>query len=216
MGEYLAERGVVAAIAHTAATAPQIAEATRHGFSMVTHLYSAMTTVHRVDGYRIGGGVEGCLLSDSLAVELIGDGIHVPKELLQLVFKVKGADNICLVTDSTRGADFTGDNVGEFILGNKRTGSPAFIRDGVAWIPDGTAFAGSVATAENLLRTAVGIAGIPLPAAIAMMTSTPAHAMGLPRKGRLRPGFDADLVLLDDTLGVTQTFIAGKSVAGVT
>lgn len=208
MSKYLSEKGIIAAIAHTNADAPQILKAAENGFTLVTHLYSGMTTVHRKNGFRHGGGVEGCLLCDGLAVELILDGIHVPKELIQLTFKIKGVNNICLVTDSTRAAGLK--NGGEFILGNKNSGIKALIGDHVAWLPDKSAFAGSLAVFDRLIYNAVTVGGIPVEEAVQMATQTPARVMGLKNKGKLQKGFDADVVIFDEDINIQYTIIGGK------
>ena len=86
------------------------------------------------------------------------------------------------------------------------------IEDGVCKLMDRSAFAGSIATADRLLRVAANEAGIPLLDAVRMLTETPAEIMGLTQKGRIAPGMDADLVLLDESLRLTAVIAKGKSV----
>lgn len=88
------------------------------------------------------------------------------------------------------------------------------VEDGVAKLPDRSAFAGSVATTDRLVRTMVETAGIPLPEAVRMMTATPARILGVDdRKGSLQAGKDADIILFDDHIRVARTLIGGKTVA---
>ncbi len=87
-----------------------------------------------------------------MTVEIIADGIHLPKPLLQFVYKFKGADKIALCTDAMRGAGMPD---GESILGSLANGQKVIIEDGVAKMPDRSAFAGSVATTDRLVRTMV-------------------------------------------------------------
>lgn len=209
MGLALRRRGIVAAIAHSDAAHEDVARAAEHGFSLITHFYSAMSTIRREKGYRIPGVVESGLLFDEFSVELIADGHHLPPALLSLVYKAKSAARICLVTDSMRAA---GMGEGPSILGSLDDGMPVEVKDGVAVLPDGSGFAGSVATTDHLLRTAVE-AGIPLCDAVRMLTLTPARVMGVDgRIGSLTPGKDADIVVLDRSLHVVEVLAKGRAV----
>ena len=210
MADYLKERGVLCGIAHTDADATVICETTAGQYPIATHLYSGMSGVHRVDGYRHGGAVEACLLRDDIYCETICDGIHLPPELLKLIYKVKGADKMILVSDSIRGAELP--ESASFIMGNRETGYAAFIDDGVAWIPDHTAFAGSIATFDRLIRVAVTKANIPVAQAVQMASETPAKGMGLTRKGRLEAGYDADITVFDKDFTVLYTVVGGRIV----
>lgn len=206
-GDWLREHGVVAAMGHSAATAAEVRQAVLHGYTHVTHLYSACSSIIRVDGYRIAGIVECAQLYDDLTVELIADGHHLPPELIKLIYKVKGPDKICLVSDSMRAAGM-GD--GPSILGAKCGGQAVQVYNGVARMPDGLSFAGSVATADQLLRTAVGC-GIPLWDAVRMASLTPASVIGVQnRKGSIEQGKDADLVFFDQLLHVRGVLRGGS------
>lgn len=210
MAQYLTKRGIKAGIAHTNATATQILNAEKHGFTIATHLYSGMSGVTRINGYRHGGAVEGCLIADSITVELIGDGIHLPAELVHLAYRGKGPEKIALVTDSMRGAGMPENS--ECVLGNRHTGIKTVIQDGVAWLTDKSAFAGSIATYNQLIRNFVKLFKIPLPHVISMATTTPAKAMSLKNKGDLKKGFDADIVIFDDDIRIHKTIVKGKTV----
>ena len=85
------------------------------------------------------------------------------------------------------------------------------VEDEVAKLPDRTAFAGSVATSDRLVRTMVKIADVPLVEAVKMMTLTPARILGLDRtRGCIAPGMDADIVLFDEDINIKKTIIGGK------
>ena len=102
---------------------------------------------------------------------------------------------------------------GESILGSLEKGQKVLIEDGVAKLPDRTAFAGSVATADRLVRTMVNIAEVPLLDAVKMITLTPAKIMKIDnKKGSIRRGKDADLVIFDKNIKVSHTIIEGKVV----
>jgi N-acetylglucosamine-6-phosphate deacetylase len=208
MAAELVRRGILPAIGHSDATFEETCLAFDHGFTLVTHLYSAMSTVKRVGGYRIPGIIEAAWMLDGLAVELIADGKHLPPPLLRLAHRIKTPAGACLVTDAMRAAGLPD---GRYPLGGRDSGQEALVRDGVAWIADGTAFAGSVATAERLLATVVRDAGLPLNDAVAMWSSTPARVAGVQdRKGSLAVGKDADIVSLGPDFDIRLVIARGR------
>lgn len=210
MARELRERGILLSIAHSDATFEQVVEATEAGFSHVTHLYSAMSSVRRIHAFRVAGVVEAALTLDELAVEIIADGVHLPAALLQMIMKVKGTDKTMLVTDAMRAAGMPD---GDSILGSLRNGLAVIVEDGVAKLPDRTAFAGSVATADRLVRTMMKLAGVSLVDAVKMVTLTPARMLNMDnRLGRLAPGLAADIVLFDSDIQVKLTMVNGNVV----
>lgn len=211
LGRLLGSRKILPSVGHTDAVCEEVMEAFEAGYSLMTHLYSGMQGVTRRNAYRYAGAVEAAFLLDGMDVEIIADGVHLPKSLLQLIYKFKGADRIALITDSMRAA---GMPEGAYKLGSLKEGQTVVVEDGVAKLPDRSAFAGSVATADRLVRTMVEIAGVPLTDAVKMMTATPARILGVSdRKGRLEAGKDADIILFDDHIRVVRTLIDGKTVA---
>ncbi|WP_293732089.1 N-acetylglucosamine-6-phosphate deacetylase [uncultured Parabacteroides sp.] len=211
LGRLLKSRHILPSVGHTDAVCEEVTEAFESGYSLMTHLYSGMQGVTRRNAYRYAGAVEAAFLIDGMDVEIIADGIHLPKSLLQLIYKFKGADRIALITDSMRAA---GMPEGTYKLGSLKEGQTVVVEDGVAKLPDRTAFAGSVATADRLVRTMVETAGVPLAEAVRMMTATPARILGVnDRKGSLQVGKDADIILFDDHIRVARTLIGGKTVA---
>ena len=209
-GRYLRENKVLAAIAHTDAIYEEVVEAVENGYSLSTHLYSGMSGVSRKNAFRFAGVIESSLLMDELDVEIIADGIHLPSPLLKLIYKVKGPHKIALITDAMRAA---GCPPGESVLGHKDHGLKVIVEDGVAKLPDRSAFAGSVATADRLVRNMIRIADVPLLDAILMMTNTPARIMGIDHeKGSLSVGKDADIVIFDQNIQIQETIIGGRLV----
>jgi N-acetylglucosamine-6-phosphate deacetylase len=209
MGRRLSSRGILMSIGHSNATYDEVLAAVDSGYTHVTHLYSCMSSIVRRRGYRVMGVIESAYLMDSLTVEIIADGSHLPPELLRLIVKCKDNEKICLVTDSMRGAD---EKEGPTVLGSLKEAFPAIIEGGVAKLPDRSAFAGSVATTDRLVRVMVKQAGLSLEKAVAMMTRIPARIAGLETKGNLLPGKDADFILFDDNITVKKVFISGKAV----
>lgn len=208
-GDTLSQLGVAVSIGHSDATGAQVQEAVWHGFSQVTHLYSGMSMVHRENGFRVSGVVEAAFLLEALSVEVIADGCHLPPDMLRMIYRIKGPGKTAMITDAMRAA---GQTCTESFLGSRENGQRVVIADGVAKLPDGTAFAGSVATADRLLRTAVN-AGIPLPHAVQMLTQTPARMAGkFPLAGTLRTGSAADFVWMDQALQIREVYIDGNPV----
>jgi len=145
-------------------------------------------------------------------VEIIADGIHLPPPLLQLVYKIKGAKRTALITDAMRGA---GMPPGASVLGGLKNGVKVIVEDGVAKLPDRSAFAGSVATFDRLVRTMIQMAGIPLADAVEMASLTPARFMNIAdKKGSISTGKDADLVIFDDNINIETTIVNGRIIYG--
>jgi N-acetylglucosamine-6-phosphate deacetylase len=208
MAQELRKEGILFSAGHSEAKYSDAVAAIEAGYTMATHLYSSMSTIIRENGYRVPGLLEAALLHDEYAVEVIADGKHLPISLLQLIRKTKGLDRIVLVTDAMRGAGMPD---GEYLLGSLTKGQLVSVFDGIAHMPDGISFAGSVATTDRLVRVMTKQAGLPLWEAVKMMTANPAREIGIDHiKGSLDIGMDADLVLFDDDINVKSVFIGGK------
>ncbi len=209
-GKYVTSKGVLAAIAHTDAVYEEVLEAFHNGYTLATHFYSAMSGVTRRNAFRHAGVIESAYLLDEMDVEAIADGVHLPEPLLKLIYKIKGPTHTALITDAMRAA---GMPEGESILGGLKNGLRVIVEDGVAKLPDRTAFAGSVATADRLVRTMMNTAGVSLQDTIQMMTETPARIMGIQdRKGSLQVGKDADILIFDADIHIQLTMVNGRIV----
>jgi N-acetylglucosamine-6-phosphate deacetylase len=210
MGKYLRARNVLASVAHSDAVYEEVLEAFENGYSMITHLYSGMSGVMRRNAFRYAGVIESAFILDEMDVEIIADGVHLPAPLLRLIYKAKGAARTALITDAIRAA---GTEMTESVLGSLDSGMNVIIEDGVAKLPDRSSFAGSIATADRLVRTMVNMADVPLPDAIRMITSTPARILSLSStKGSLAAGKDADIVIFDDQINISLTMVKGNIV----
>ena len=200
--------GVIAAVAHTDATAEEAEQAYQWGFSHVTHFYNAVSS-HRKRGQTVyGGEVEATYLNDDVTVELIGDGCHIPKPELMLAIKIKGANGVSVITDATR---IAGTDLKEGKLGSLQNGSDVIVEDGVAKLPDRSSFAGSIATMDRCLRTLCSLYGLPMPLASKLLSLSPAKRMGIAdRKGSIEVGKDADLVIVDEKLQIQNVIVGGE------
>ena len=207
LGQTLQQHHILPSIAHTDAIYEEVEKAFTAGYTHVTHLYSAMSSVTRKNAFRYAGVVEAAYLIEDMTVEIIADGIHLPKPLLQFVYKFKGVDKTALCTDAMRGAGMPD---GESILGSLNNGQKVIIEDGVAKMPDRKAFAGSVATTDRLVRTMIYLAGVPLIDAVHMMSLTPARILHIDKeKGSLEIGKDADIVIFDNQININNTILKG-------
>ncbi len=209
-GQYIRSKGILAAVAHTDAIYEEVLAAFENGYTLATHLYSAMSGVTRRNAFRYAGVIESAYIIDEMDVEIIADGIHLPAPLLKLVYKIKKADRTALITDAMRAA---GMPPGESILGSIHNGIKVIVEDEVAKLPDRSSFAGSVATTDRLVRNMISMADVPLLDAVRMITSTPARMLGVSdKKGTLTVGKDADIVVFDQNITIDTTIIKGEVV----
>ncbi|MDI6618479.1 MAG: N-acetylglucosamine-6-phosphate deacetylase [Clostridiales bacterium] len=207
LAKELKSRGIVASIGHSNAEYEDVIRAFNIGVRHVTHIYSGMQGIHRVKGFRKLGIVESAFLIDDMTVEIIADGCHLPFELLKLIYKIKGPRKIALITDAMRAA---GRTEGESILGSRKNGQKVILKDGVAFMPDFEAFAGSIATADRLVRNMYKGVGVEIFNAVRMASLTPAEIMGCScRKGSIQEGKDADILVFDDDIKIKYVMTKG-------
>ena len=197
--DYLVAHHITPAIAHSAAEYSHVLSAFEKGNRLVTHLYSCTSTITRHGGFRHLGIIESAYLLDDMYVEAIADGCHLPAELLRLIVKLKGTDRVALITDATRAGGMTA----EEYKGGSSGGMKFIIENGVAKLPDRSAFAGSIATADQLLKQTVA-AGISIADTVKMMTEIPANIMGLKTKGKIAKGFDANFTVFDNNFNIVD------------
>jgi N-acetylglucosamine-6-phosphate deacetylase len=176
------------------------------GMRSVTHTFNCMSSARRRGVYRVGGLLEFALSEPQISCELIADGHHVSPTLMKMLYRAKGPEGICLVTDATAGAGLPDGS--RFSL----FGNDCIVEGGVCLLADRSTLAGSSARMIDLVRTMVQQVGVPLHEAVAMATQNPARAIGLENKGRLAIGADADFAVLSPELEVARTFIAGEEI----
>jgi N-acetylglucosamine-6-phosphate deacetylase len=198
---------------HTAATVKQTQAAINAGVCHATHFYDVFPCPPVTDpGVRPCGAVEAVLADPRVSVDFILDGEHVDPVAVQMALCCKGPDKVCLITDANIGAAMP-------------PGRYKFFKDEVVFAyPGGPArfsehcqFAGGLCGSGLTMNLAVGNAikmlGVDLPQAVRMASTNPARVLKLSAtKGQITENFDADLVLLNDSLEVRQTWIQGKRV----
>jgi N-acetylglucosamine-6-phosphate deacetylase len=191
------EAGLVVSIGHTNATYEQARAAIGRGARGATHVYNAM----RPFSHRDPGVIGAVLTSPEINAELIADGVHVDKAAMKLLLLAKGAERVILVSD---GLSATGMPDGKYTLG----GFEVTVSGGVCRNAEGI-LAGSTLTLDRALRNIVGL-GTSLSDAVRMLTLNPASMLGIEfKKGSLRAGADADILLLDEGLHVTNVWARG-------
>lgn len=199
--EELHQNNITASAGHSAATYQEFQQAYQAGMDHFTHLYNAMTGLH----HRKPGLVGAAFDSES-TVELIVDLIHHHQAVDRFTIQAKGVDQVILVSD---GMEAAGLKEGEYKLG----GQKVIVKDGAARLESGV-LAGSVLTLDQAVRNLMEVTELSLPEIFRMATLNPARKLNLDHKlGRLKPGFQADLVLFDQNFKVQKTFIKGEEIS---
>lgn len=186
---FCGKHGIRPSMGHDDSIDDEIDRAAEGGALSVTHLYCRTSFARRRDDAVKHLGLTECALSDGrLVCELIADGRHVPDRLMDFVFRVKGEDGICLVSDSVRT-----ENCG------------VHVENGVAMIDGKNVYAGSVTPVFGMVRHIVRNNGIPIEKAVKMATRNPAKLAGLEGMGSVREGFEARLILFDGDFNIRKT-----------
>src|SRR5580700_1006309 len=194
------EAGLVVAIGHTDATYEQARAAIARGAHHAVHVYNAM----RPFSHRDSGVIGAVLTTPEVTAELIADGVHVDETAMRLLVQAKGATGVILISDGTAA---TGMPDGKYMLG----GLEVTLTGGAVRNAEGK-LAGSALTLDRGLRNIVGL-GTPVADALRMLTLNPAKLLGIEfKKGSLRVGADADIVVMDEGLNVTQVWARGEVV----
>jgi N-acetylglucosamine-6-phosphate deacetylase len=192
--------GMVVAMGHTDATYEQARAAIAHGVHHAVHVYNAM----RPFSHRDSGVIGAVLTSPEVSAELIADGVHVEEIAMKVLLQAKGPEHMILISD---GISATGMPDGKYILGKLEV----TVSGGICRNSEGK-LAGSTLTLDRALRNIVGL-GVPLADAVRMLTLNPASLLGIEfKKGALRVGADADIVLLDEGLQLTNVWVRGAAV----
>ncbi len=196
---YLYKEGIVASIGHTNATSDEVIEASKNGVTSATHTYNAMKGLH----HRQAGTVGGVFLVDSIYSELIGDLVHVCPDAIRVLYKVKGKDKICLITDGIESKHLPD---GIYKLG----GQDVIVKGKEARLADGT-LAGSTLKMNDAIRNVKNVLNISLTDAIDLATINPARNLGIDKeKGSIALGKDADFAVIDKDLNVYMTVSNGN------
>lgn len=218
VAKFFSQHGVLVSIAHSDATYQQVLVAIENGFSHVTHIFSGMSSLRRINSYRIAGVLEATLILDDLTTEMIVDAHHLPPSLMKLVIKTKKSDRVCGVTDAISAA---GLGPGNYTLGGLNVVVERNVIDDFEISPEGCvaklsnrqAFAGSVALMIDIVKNLVLYADLPITEAVKMVTIVPARIMGIhDYRGTLTREKFADITVFDQDYQVLLTMVEGKIV----
>lgn len=198
----LRARGIVPSAAHTKASRAQILAAEAQGLGHLTHFCNQMTPLHHREVGVVGAG----LLSDTLMIEMITDRIHLCDDMVRLVWALKPADQLMLITDSMRAS---------WLPDGQKTqlgGLPVIVQDGAARLDDGSgALAGSTALFHRLFFNVLEITGLAPARVVGATAANQARSLGFHDRGRLQPGLRADLALLDpERQEIRATWVGGE------
>ena len=188
----LVARGVVVSLGHSYATLDEAERALAAGARMFTHLFNAMRPLH----HRDPGIVGAALRAPSAMVAMIADGVHVHPEILQIVYRLRGADGIILTTDRV-------DDTPSETQGGNAAGPAVF---------EGERLAGSTISMLDAVRMMASRAGVPIGEAARMAAGNPARVLGLDDRGRIAAGARADLLVISRDLELKAVFISGREV----
>lgn len=206
----LRAEGIIVSGGHDHAELEDVQAAAENGMTHCTHLYCAMSTLHKTNGHRRCGLTEYAMTHDSLTAEIIADNHHVPPLLAKMVYQAKGAKKLCVVSDAIAPSGLP-ESAGEFQLGTGDECTRVIVENGVAMVKDRSCYAGSVQSVDLMIKNLVQDAAIPLVDAVRMASLTPAEVIGIDNEcGSIEIGKRADLCIMDRNLHVRKTIIAGR------
>lgn len=186
---------VILSLGHSEANYVQSKESFGWGISHITHLFNAMTPYH-----HRAPGIVGATFDSDVTCDIIPDLIHTHPSILELVYRMK-EDKLILITDAMRAGCMKS---GVYDLG----GQAVTVSKGKASLADGT-LAGSVLKMNEALRNMVHYTSMTLIDAVNAVTSIPAEKLDV-KKGSLRVGYDADIVIFDEDFSIISTIVAGE------
>lgn len=196
--KWLVERGVTVSLGHSDATYEQALKAVRLGASHTTHHFNGMRPLHHREPGLAGAG----LMLSGLTTELIADGIHVHPAAARLMFEVKGALGLCMITDAVGCAGLP-----DGVYGGVR------MVGGEVRLLDGSSLAGSTLTQIRGLKNMMAFTGRKPEELLPSLTEVPARQAGIAdRKGALAKGKDADFVVADEQFEIVATYVRGAAV----
>lgn len=199
--DFIRSSDAVIALGHTEADYDTGVEAARAGARCLTHTFNAMPPLHHRNPSLVGAAFD-----EDLYVQVICDGIHIHPAVIRMLYKLFGAERMVLISDSMRAAGLAD---GDYEFG----ALTVQVRNKIARTLDG-ALAGSTSTLFDCVKAAIRF-GIPAEDAFKMASETPARLMGV-NKGVLKPGYDCDFIVLDDSDNICAVVSGGEVIRNKT
>lgn len=198
---YLANNSVMVAIGHSAASSDVVAKAVANGAKVVTHLYNGMKKDYSNKETLVGAAI----VNDSLGLEVILDGVHVPFNVVK-DFIAQADNRLIGITDA---APFAGLADGEYKLGEL----PVLVVDGVARLKEGGALAGSTLTMDVAFSNAIHLLGLNPVDAVAMYCSRPAAYLNEDSVGDIAVGKKANFLVMNEGWQLQKVYFEGELVS---
>lgn len=194
-GKYFSENGCLVSIGHSDALFESVKQALENGFSHVTHIHCASPWARKINEKVQAGIPEAAYLFDDMSFELIGDGLHIAPQTIEMAVKFKKKYKVSLVTDAMRAS---GTDVTESYLGAVCPENRVIIEGGVAKLPDRSSFAGSIATMDKVFFNALHNTNLSIVKVCELTSLASAVLLGVDgKKGSIANGKDADFVIAD-------------------
>jgi len=197
---YLKEKNIVASVGHTDSTYDDVALGYKAGITHATHVFNAMKGFHHREV-----GTVGAVFDLDISAEVIADGIHSVFPAIRTLLKIKGKEKVNLVTDAMMAANLRD---GLYQLG----GQDVYVKDGAARLKSGV-LAGSTLTLDKAIKNILSNTDLSLPESVALASYNSAKVIGADdRKGLIKEGYDADIVIFDENIEIKKTIVSGKIV----
>ena len=194
---------IVVSLGHTIADYNLARDCFDAGANHITHVFNAMTGLN----HREPGLIGAALNDERVFVQAIPDGIHLHPAVLNLLYKLKGPQRICLITDATAPCGLPEGSTLEGV------GGTITIRNGAVRLPNGT-LAGSALMMNDAVLRARNMLQVPLAKILQMSSLTPAEAIRMEGAiGQIKTGHSADMVLFDDDFRIHYVVVRGKVTA---
>ncbi|MDE4542565.1 N-acetylglucosamine-6-phosphate deacetylase [Thermoanaerobacterium sp. R66] len=197
---YLKEKNIVASVGHTDSTYDDVALGYKAGITHATHVFNAMKGFHHREV-----GTVGAVFDLDISAEVIADGIHSVFPAIRALIRLKGKEKVNLVTDAMMAANLRD---GLYQLG----GQDVYVKDGAARLKSGV-LAGSTLTLDKAIKNILSNTDLSLPESVALASYNSAKVIGVDdRKGLIKEGYDADIVIFDENIEIKKTIVGGKIV----
>jgi N-acetylglucosamine-6-phosphate deacetylase len=200
LAKVLISSGIVLSAGHSLATLADAYKALDAGYTAATHLFNAMPPLD----HRSPGLAAAVLLDRRFTAGMIPDGVHVHPQMIDLAWRLKGADGIALITDAVGSLGFP---PGEYVQG----GMEIVVDDTAARLKNGT-LAGSILSPDQALRNMMKFTGSKIEQILPALSRTQSRLLHLNDRGQVKPGYRADLTIIDDAGQVQLTIVGGEVV----